>query len=45
MNQLKELLEQIKKLQDECNNGNLDAYNFYEEVVMLVEYYENQIKK
>ncbi len=45
MNKLNELIEQIKKLQDECNNGNLDAYNFYEEVVMLVEYYENQIKK
>ena len=46
-NQLKnfaELLEEIKKLQKECDKGNIDVYTFYEEVIASAEYYSVLLK-
>jgi hypothetical protein len=46
-NQLKnftELLNEIKKLQEECNKGNIDVYAFYEEIIASAEYYRTILK-
>ena len=37
---MEELIKQIKLLQDDLNKDNIDVYQFYEEVIALVEYYE-----
>lgn len=36
---MNEFLKQIEQLQNECNAGNIDVYQFYEEVVALKDYY------
>ena len=34
------LIKQIEDLKIQLNEGNIDVYQFYEEVVMLVEFYK-----
>jgi len=42
---MNELLVQIERLQEEWNNGDIDLYQFYEEVIALKDYYKEEAKQ